>query len=70
MWAECNGKLQKCGSEEDDFLPIIVRLLGHLDEEEMHLLVIVARQMWLRMNNVVFGGEFLGPAQLVHLAKE
>lgn len=32
-------------------------------------MVNVARQIWLRRNSVVFGGEFLHPKQLVHIAR-
>ncbi|XP_059461940.1 uncharacterized protein LOC132190931 [Corylus avellana] len=36
----------------------------------MHLMVNVARQLRLRRNKVIFGGEFLSPTDLVRLAKE
>ena len=41
----------------------IVESLGQcLNEEEMHLMVTVARQIWLRRNKMVFEGAFQAPS--------
>lgn len=51
-------------------MEILSTLLQRLCEEEMHLMVTVARQIWLRRNSVVFGGEFLTPTSMVRIAKD
>ena len=70
VWLECKGKFQKCHSGEVGFIDLLEKLLERLDVEEMQLMVIVARHIWLHRNNVIFWGEFLVPSALVWLAKE
>jgi hypothetical protein len=70
VWLECKGKFQKCLSGEVGFMELLEKLLQRLDVEEMQLMVTVARQIWLRRNSVIFGGDFLAPFALVRLAKE
>jgi hypothetical protein len=41
-----------------------------LDEEERHLMVTVARLIWLRRNKLVFEGIFQGPKSIVRVARE
>ena len=40
------------------------------EADQMHLLVTVARQIWLRRNSVVFGGAMVAPSDLVRRARE
>jgi hypothetical protein len=65
VWAECCRSIQKCSSDEDGFLEIFVKLASKLSEEELQLAAGVARQIWMRRNSVVFGGEFLSPSTMV-----
>jgi hypothetical protein len=65
-----NGKLQKCSSEENDFMGIVGQLEEWLGEGEMQLMVNVAHQIWLRRNSMVFGEEFLHPKHLVRVAND
>jgi hypothetical protein len=58
VWAECGRSLQKCSSDEEGFPEIIQKWASKLSEDEMQLAVGVARQIWLRRNSVVFGGDF------------
>ena len=49
----------------------ILESLGQcLNEEEMHLMVMVARKIWLRRNKMVFEGDFQAPSALVRLARD
>lgn len=36
----------------------------------MQFVAIVAKQLWLRRNMVIFGGDFLDPKSLIHRATE
>ncbi|XP_059441059.1 uncharacterized protein LOC132173561 [Corylus avellana] len=67
---ESNRTLQKFPSFEDDFASIFEVLLGKLEEEELQLCAVVARQIWLRRNVVVHGGEFIPPKMVIQQAKE
>jgi hypothetical protein len=70
MWSECCRVIQKCSSIEVGFSSLFEILLEMLNEEEMQLMVGVERQIWLRRNAVVFGGEFLSPGALVKQASD
>jgi hypothetical protein len=69
VWAECGRSIQKCHSAEEGFPEILEKLVDRLSEEEMQLAVGVARQIWLRRNSVIFGGDFLSPSALITHAK-
>jgi hypothetical protein len=69
VWIECSSKIHKCTSEEEDFMRLVERLMAWLDEDQMHLVATVARQIWLRRNSVVFGGDFLDSASLMRRAQ-
>jgi hypothetical protein len=40
---------------------LVEKIMQRLDEEELQLFLVVACQIWLRRNAIVFGGEFLSP---------
>jgi hypothetical protein len=65
VWSVCNVNIQKCPSFDDDFIKIFEILHDRLDVDELQLMVVVARQIWLRRNSVVFGGVFSTPAEIV-----
>lgn len=62
-------RIQKCSSDEDEFLNIFQRLVDRLKEDELRMMVFVARQLWLRSNNVVFNGGFASPRDLIRTAR-
>lgn len=70
VWAECNGKLQKSVCIDGDFIEILLKVGQGLDEDERHLMVTVARSIWLRRNKLVFEGIFQAPATVVRSARE
>jgi hypothetical protein len=51
-------------------MEILDKLSQSLCEEEMHLMVTLARQLWLRRNNVIFEGDFQPPSSFVRLARD
>jgi hypothetical protein len=69
VWMECPLKIQKSLGDEDDFSTVFVRLAERLSEDELRLLVYVARQIWFRQNDFVFNGEFRPPEKLVQVAR-
>ncbi|XP_059455066.1 uncharacterized protein LOC132185289 [Corylus avellana] len=46
------------------------KLLERLNAEQMQLVAMVARLIWLRRNSVVFGGDFLDPSSLLRRAQD
>jgi hypothetical protein len=53
---------------EMSFTSIIAFLAGKLNDEELQLATIVARLIWLRRNNMVFGGKFMSLVQILETA--
>ncbi|XP_059441892.1 uncharacterized protein LOC132174217 [Corylus avellana] len=70
VWTECSPKISKCSSIEDDFSAIMAHLLERLDADQLQLMAAVARQIWLRRNSVVFGGELTDPGTIIRWAKD
>lgn len=69
VWLDCSKKLQKCASEEGDFSLIFSKLTGRLEEDEVQLFAVVARQIWFQRNAVVFGGDMISPAVVIQRAR-
>jgi hypothetical protein len=61
-------KIQKCPSMELSFANIFTFLARKLDDEQLQLATVVARLIWLRRNNVVFGGKFMSLIQIIETA--
>jgi hypothetical protein len=68
VWIEFSP-IHKCTSDEVDFTLVVEKLMARLDDNQMHLVAMVARQIWLRRNLVIFGGEFLDLASVMRRAK-
>jgi hypothetical protein len=58
VWSECKACIQKCCSEEVDFRIVLMKLMDKLEVKDFELVVVIARQIWLRRNKLVFEGEF------------
>jgi ribonuclease HI len=65
----CPSKIQKSPSDEVDFLTTFVRMVERLSVEELRMFGYVARQIWLRQNDVVFNGQFKSLGKLVQAAR-
>jgi hypothetical protein len=65
VWSVCNINIQKCPSFDEEFINIFEMLHKRLGANEFQLMVVVARQIWLRRNSVVFGGTFSTLAEIV-----
>jgi hypothetical protein len=69
VWAECPPRFQKCSYVAADFMSMMEYLLERCTAEEVQLGVIVARQIWHRRNQVVFGGKFTSPKEILTTAQ-
>jgi hypothetical protein len=65
VWSAYNSKIQKFPTMEMPFASIIAILAEKLDDEELQMVTVVARLIWLRRNNVVFGGAFMSPVHIL-----
>jgi hypothetical protein len=68
VWVECSSKLQKCATMEVTFARLFTELADRLDVDEMQMVGVVARLIWLRRNSVVFGGGFTSPKHILETA--
>jgi hypothetical protein len=46
VWAEASKRIQKCTSDEDDFLTIFSHLSDNLDRETLEWFTMVAQRIW------------------------
>lgn len=70
VWMECPRKIQKLALLEDDGFLLFAALRDQLEDEELELVVTIARSLWLRRNKVVFGGNFISPVQLFQQSQD
>jgi exonuclease III/ribonuclease HI len=70
VWSECPNRIQKSSCEAKEFLCIMQWLLNKCTEEEIQLVILVARQIWHRRNSLIFGGSFSSPSVLLRVAKD
>jgi hypothetical protein len=70
VWLECNRKIHKISSNEDDLLCLFGILMERVDEKELELMATITRRIWLHMNFVVYGGDLVHSFQLVKSPKE
>ncbi|XP_059434317.1 uncharacterized protein LOC132167380 [Corylus avellana] len=70
VWLECPKKLQKCRSAATDFMAIFRELSSKLAPDEIKLFAAIVRQLWLRRNLFVFGGQLTAPAVILRQAKD
>ena len=68
VWAKCNSKIQRCATMEVTFASLFTELTDRLDANEMQMVVVVTRLVWLRRNRVVFGGDFMSPKHILEIA--
>lgn len=61
VWMECNRKIQKLSILENDGFLLFEQWMVHLDNEDLELVVFIARRLWLQRDTVVFGGKLLDP---------
>jgi hypothetical protein len=70
VWAECLKSIHKCVASTETFVNILEVLRSRLAEEQLKLVVVIARLLWLRRNRWVFKGVLQTPAALLYLARD
>jgi hypothetical protein len=70
LWWEGPSVIQKSACVEDTFMNIFLNLHDKLSEEDLQLVAFTARLIWLRRNEVVFGGELTAPPIIFKRAKD
>lgn len=67
-WSICGRKLQKSCAVNDEFIHVVEVLQNKLEDDDIELMALVARNLWFRRNSMILGGLFGQPAQLVRKA--
>ena len=57
-------RIQKSISGNRMFANLFEEVFGHYDQQELETFVVVAWRIWMRRNEVVYGGAFIDPKQL------
>lgn len=63
------SNIQKLSNSGEQFCQIVEHVFTKCDSEEIRQFVALARRLWLRRNDVVFGRAFIHPNTLIHEAK-
>jgi hypothetical protein len=69
VWLECTSQIKKSTRDEIDFIFIMKKLFERLNADQMQLVAMVARLIWLRRNSMVFG-DFLDLSSLLRQAQD
>lgn len=70
MESMCGRKLQKSYSVNEEFIHIVEGLQNKLEDEDIELLEVVARNLWFMRNPMIYGGLFSHSTQFVRKASE
>jgi hypothetical protein len=64
VWGDNLSCFQKCSSSQISFLLFLDFCFRIYDKEKVELLLVVARNLWLRRNSLLFEGCFLPPRRI------
>jgi ribonuclease HI len=67
VWGVGPIKFQKSSYAGPSFLEMVEELFRKSFQEEMAIFVGIARRIWMRRNDVVYGGNFTHPTTIVHM---
>lgn len=70
VWSMCRSKIQKRSIVHDDFVFIVEKLHRFLNKEDMELMAVHARLVWLWRNVVVYGRSVNALHSVVNKATE
>lgn len=70
VWMECNRKIEKLSLDVDDGIRLVGKWIELLGDDDLELVVLVTRNIWLRRNSVVYGGDLMSPKQVSISAQE
>jgi len=61
VWGSHLSAFQKCYCEGESFRALVEYCFGKMNKEDLELLAVLARRIWLRRNSLVFEGIFAHP---------
>lgn len=67
---ECHSRIQKMAIMEDDGLSWFLKVHEAMEEEDLLLVISMARQIRFRRNVVVFGGQISSPTHVVKCTRD
>lgn len=65
-WCLSSRNIQKRSFPGPDFVQVVEGVLAHCSTDEIKIFVGLARRIWLRRNEVVYGGSLTHPSILLH----
>jgi hypothetical protein len=65
VWSMGSVKIQKCSFAGPSFRQVVEGIQHKCDKEDVILFVGLARRIWMRRNEFVFGGSFASPQVLL-----
>jgi len=68
VWGFCGRQVQKWSNTGNSFVEILDFMFARFDPEEVELFVEIARRLWFRRNDVVHGGKFSHPNEVIGTA--
>jgi hypothetical protein len=61
VWGDYRSCFHKCSSFQFSFMHLLEYCVQFFDKEKVELMLVVARNIWLRRNALIFQGTFLSP---------
>jgi hypothetical protein len=68
VWGFCGRQVQKWSNTGNSFVELLDFMFARFDPEEVELFVEIARRLWFRRNDVVHGGYFSHPNEVIGTA--
>jgi hypothetical protein len=65
VWGGSKMKIQKCTAGGRDFRQIFKEVVSRCEQDDVELFATVARRLWLCRNDIIHGGNFTHPTQLL-----
>jgi hypothetical protein len=70
IWSRCGNKIQKRSTENEEFVYILEELLHFSGKEDIKLMAVVARMLWIRRNALVYGKKVSPSSSVIGCASE
>jgi hypothetical protein len=61
VWGDLRSCFQKCSSFQFSFMHLLEYCFQTFEKDKVELMLVVARNIWLRRNSLIFQGSFLSP---------
>jgi hypothetical protein len=70
VWGLCGRGIQKLQGNMGSFMEVVETIMARCSREELEKVLILAKKIWARRNEVVHGGEFKHPNQILRETEE